>query len=525
MKLELNKLGSIGLITDVNPHDLPSSAITDGKNVSFINGYITPAKGYESYVDLAPITGTAQYLIPLQTDTDYFWIFPADIDGDGTAEKIYKYDGGTTDNITRVSGGDYTSDNQWNGCILHGVVILNNGEDAPQKLFESDANCTNLIYDGVTDWETQDYKAKVIRSHRNFLFALNVTDAGARYRTMVHWSSPAVPGSAPSSWDYTDQTELSNRRVLSQTNGEVIDGLTLRDDFFVYKEDSAYVFTFTEDPTFVFSSRSLFLDRGIYAQDCVVDIGGEHFVVGDGRVYIHDGTTPRDVLYGRNAKALFGSIDQDNYQRTFCIHNRSAYEVWVCYPEAGVSVPNKALVYNYLENTWSPPRDIPSIYYAALGVKVASSVSDYWDYESVMTWDAEDELVWNEQQFSPIGDALVGAGAHLWHMDTGLLYNGSTPDVSVERSGLIIESPGAWYMITEGYPKLAGASEVQLRIGGQKAIGGPVTWSNSRTVGGGSNRKVNFRVNAPIHAWQLSGAGDWRLYGMDVIAKLTGGGR
>ena len=521
--ITIDNLGGVGLIIDIGESDQPINSLSKCENIRCKNGYLTPFGGYKIYADLSSITGEAFYLLSQQTATDYNYIFPCDIDDDGIAEKIYKFDGIDLTNITRQAGTplvdvDYTSDIQWNGCTLNGLSVLNNGLDNPQILKEDDAQFSDMIYSGSTTWASQGYIATVIRAHKNFLVALRITESGQLYRNMVHWSSVALPGEQPSSWDYTDITELSNRVVLAQTDGEVIDGLSLRDDFIVYKEDSVFVLSSVNDPTYVFLARPLFSDRGIFAQDCVCDIGGRHFVVGDGRVYIHDGSTAQDVMSGRVADDFFGKIDSVNYKLTFCFFNRVKSEVVICFPDSGSDRCNSSYVYNVDNNTWTT-KSVNNLFFAKIGSLVFSTgqPSDFWDSESDSTWDSEVSQVWKVQVFSPINDTLIGAGKGLWQLDTGLTDDGLPIELLAEKTGILLGGENKWNEIVSVTPRTEGSGEILLQIGKQSSPESrDIFWSPARAIVPGENRRIPFKIISPCFGWRIVGTGEWKLSSLTI---------
>jgi len=531
-KVTIDQLGAVGKVSSLAPEELPPNALTRTMNIRCRNGYITPQNGHVSVYDTdTNLGGDAYYLLHATIDNTDYYFFPVDTDADGAPDAIYSYDGSSAVNRTRTTGGAYSSANNWNGCILHDVCVLNNGGDCPQVFAPGDTDFSNLIWDGSNDWDDYDglangYHAKVIRSHRNFLFAMNITDDADTpgvYPSMVHYSGPALPGAAPVTWDYVNETE-PNRLTLSETTGECLDGLTLQDAFVVYKSDSVFLMTFTDNPVELFASRMLFGDRGILATNCVCDIGGRHFVVGTGRVYIHDGNQPQDILEGRNKDEFFESIDPINYQKTFVVHHERRYEVWICYPTVGQTSCDKALIYNYRENTWFE-REIPSLHHAATGEILETPDSDTYDSETTLTYDSEDYLTYDQSGQTYSGDRLIGAGAEIWHIDEDFTFDGADPDCVAERTGIVLNGADKWHMVVACYPRVSGDDSFELNIGSQKYSSGPVTWGDAKTVTPGETRKLSFRVNGPIHAWRATGSGSWRLYALDLHVEETGSNR
>jgi len=516
MKHKVSNCGEIGLVTDIEALETPDNAWTSMSNIRIKRNYASTFPGSNEITDP---TADAHYLISLPTPTAYLLIYPLDTDGDGDADQIHKYAGG---DISRAAAYTGTSSDKWNGCVLHGIAVLTNNADAPQ--FTSGGTCADMIYTGANDWDdtaggAETYRCKVIRSHKNYLWAIGITDDGTDYPHTVHRSGPADPGAMPSSWDYSSTSDRSIRTPLADSPGICVDGLSLRDSFIIYKEDMVYR---ADDIGGVLQVdfNPIFKDRGLYAVDCVVDIGGIHVCMGDGRLYTHDGFQATDILEGRNADLLFNSINSTYYENTFLAHNISKNEVWICYPTS-TKYCDTALVWNYKTNTWFT-RQLPDLLHMATGL-VTTSTGTAWDYESSMAWDAESELAWEERTYSPIGDTLLGAGKKILQFDYGNQEDGSNMDCYVQHSGFNLGDEDDWHMISAIYPRMNGGA-VEISVGTQPQVDGLITWSCTGTFTPGTDDKVDIRCSGPFHAIRFRSQADvnWELSGYTIHFEKEG---
>lgn len=521
MKVSVKGLGDVGMITDVDAPVLPDNGWTLLDNVRCIHGRIEPVDGYADITAWSNV-GTrevyAHTLQPIETNVAYYIAYPYDDDGDGQAEAIYVYDGTATPvDITRSAGASPytgTASDLWTSAFYNGLILLNNGKDCPQYWDGDVANdCVNLPWTlaGSDTWDNTDggavdgsdeYHAKVIRSFKNFLFALDITETiggtTAYYPQMVHWSSIADPGNLPS-WDYSDATEESGRVSLTETAGRVLDALSLGEQLVLYKEDAIYLCAFTGGQ-FVFQVRVQSTSHGLWASNCAVDIGGRHVCLGDGVVYTFDGATPTNILEGKLADEFFSKIDSDNYKKVFLTHSKEYSEVWICFPEIGETWANKALVWSYRTNTWFY-RSIPKSSKIVAGVVNETTASDAWDdgTETTLAWDSETTLAWEGRTYSPVGDILIAASDQLIKFG----QNSTTDAVQVVRTNIIVEDPTSWYMTRAMYPVGTGES-FQIAIGGQTYIDGPVYWEPAQTFTPGTTRKLDWRTTYPIKAIQVN---------------------
>jgi hypothetical protein len=403
--------------------------------------------------------------------------------------------------------------------VLGGIVILNNYSDCPQYWGGAD-ECEDLIYDGTSSWADMTYTAKVIRSFRNFLFAIGISDGGVEYPYLVHWSNPADPGSIPDSWDYTDPANLSGRMDLADSPGYAIDGMSLRDVFVIYKEDSVWIASYIGGQyQFRFDKLADASGLGLFSTNCVADIGGKHIVMGDSEVYIHDGVQIQSILKGRAAEQLYGAIDPDNSDLTFLAHDFKRQEVFFCYPPVGSSICTEAFVFNYKYNTWSW-RQIPSCYHAQAVILSDGSLPS-WD-DQTGSWDDQTGS-WGERGYSPTADAFAFAGPVLYQLSDSTAFGSSNPLCFLERTGLRFGEGGQVSLIRAVYPRVSGDC-IQVQVGSQLSISADVTWQPARTFTPGTDKKVDFTSSGELHAirFYCGDGGSWRLNGYEFDIEFIG---
>jgi hypothetical protein len=506
MRAEIDGLGSIGIIQDIPSWKLPSNAWSAGKNIRCQDGQIGTFAGHGTF---ATPTVTPYYLLPVSAGSNYYWVYPG-------LDKCYVYNGSTHTNITRQTASvdvDYTGTaaNRWNGGVLNGLPVLNNGVDVPQMW--SPVN-TSTKLQAITAWDS-NWRAKVIRPYKNFLIALNMTESSSEYPHKVRWSNSADPGAVPSAWTPASSNDAGSN-VIGETEGFIVDGLQLRDEFIIYKEDSAYGMQWTGGE-FVFRFRRINVP-GILAQDCVAEYKGGHFVVGDGTVYVTDGQSYQSVIDNKNRDALFSAIDSDNYASTFVVHHQAETEMWICYPSAGASLPDTAYIWNYKDNTWSV-RDLPTDT-AHIAPGIITSASFTWATIPYSTW-ADWAGTWGSRQYSPVADSLVAASDKLYQMDDGNQFGGVNATCYVERTGLDIGQ--GIHTVTGIHPMVEGGS-VNVYVGSHMTPNGSVTWSGPFSFDPSSDYKVDCLVTGRYHAIRFKSSSDvqWAINSYSVDYEYAG---
>jgi hypothetical protein len=516
MRIKVDKPGQIGLITDLSAPELPHNAWSIVRNMRFDSGFAQNAPGFET---LDTPADPAKYLLGLTVGGTNFLVYP-------TADAIYSWASGVETDISRSTA--YTATFPWNGCVLSGVAILNNYSDCPQY-WGGSGDCIDLPYSGSDTWDDYDgggtttYRAKVIRSFRNFLFALGIEDDGVDYPYMVHWSHPADPGTVPSSWDWTDPTNLSGRFDLADTSGFVIDALPLRDVLVIYKDDSVWFCSYVGGQyQFRFDVFGEALGLGLYAPNCVVDIGGKHIVLGNSSVYIHDGSSVQNILRGRNAEALFSKIDPDNYQLTYLLHKQEHTEVWVCYPPIGATACTNAFVYNYAESTWSW-RVIPRSFYARAVVLGDATAPSWPAAGSTDSWDSDKTKGWDDAAGDPTPATIVAVGTYLYKHSGVTTSLGNNFTCLLERTGLRFGEGGQISLIRGIYPRITGGP-VKIQVGTQLTPEGTISWETQQIYNPDTDVKVDVLVSGLYHAirFKTTGGQSWRLDGYEVDIEAVG---
>jgi hypothetical protein len=471
--IDLNDLASIGMIADVPSYQLPPEAWTVAENMRFRDGAPERFSGWESQRSGVP--DNVHFLLPLITPSQTFWLWTS-------LTRAYVYDGVTDTEITRLSG-VYSAgaSRDWNGTILGGIPILNNGIDVPQ--FWSPQTIGTRLQN-LTNWPAS-VRVKIIRSFGPFLVGFNITNGGTTYPHMVKWSHPADPGSVPVSWNEADPTKDTGQNDLPDvTAGIILDAVPLQSTMFIYKEGSVWQMNYVGGQ-YIFDFK-VFLDTvGLLATRCVC-------VTGDGRrqvfmtqddVIWHNGNQWGSVLDKKYRRRLFDDIDPTTYVNSFLFAHPLYNEVWICYPSVGSSIPNKAIVWNHAEGRDGTLSEINNINFvnAAAG-SIETGTAEIWSDNPLETWD-QDTGGWSNIVRRRI--ILATGTTKFYVLDRGLTKDGVAIVATLRREGLSIigrKRNGEWIvdhevmkMVDSLWPKVRGGT-IRIRVGTQQVVDGAVTW-------------------------------------------------
>lgn len=522
--IPVNNLGQYGVIADIASHELPLNAWTFARNVVMRDGFAEKVKGYHppfTKPDIAPY-----FLLPVAVPGAYYWIYAG-------LRKVKVWDEEAHHNLTRVTGltdVNYAAeaDAKWTGGKLGGIPVLANPNDIPQMWFPVE---TSQRLQALSNWPASTF-CHSLRVFKEFLVALYITKPGGVYPQMVKWSHRAPAGSVPASWDETDETKDAGEHELKETDGKCIDCVTLGDLNVIYKDDSTWAQQFIGGIS-IFRFYNLFQTLGLLSQNCALEIPNRrHAVFGVDDIVVHDGRAASSILNSRQRRRVYNSIDATNFQQAFVAVDFANHEVLFCYPESGVSLPNVALVWN-MDSGAIGFRDLPQSAHIASG-RVIPTDDDTWD-GAIGTWD-DQTRIWDQASFRSIARSLLMADTShtdLQHLNVGTREDGADMTAILQRYGIgyPIKAEGppdftTYKLVSRLWPRIDGTvgQTVQIRMGSQDRIDGPVFWGPYRTHTIGTSVPVDVLVSGRLHALEVlsNTALDWRFHGYDVEVKSVG---
>lgn len=447
--------GALGVNKDLSAHELPLGVWTDALNVRFLDGMASQFLGHgQVYNDPPEIP---QHVLPVNVLGKRYWLYT-------TAAKTFV----VTITASIAVHTDITHlvpragvVNQWTSTLLAGIPVLNVGDTLKIPMYW-DLNVADKCLD-LPNWPANTY-CKSLRSYRNYLIALNITDARGNLPYMIKWSSPADPGSLPLTWDPSDATQDAGEQNLAEGYDIIVDGLQLRDAFIVYKEASVWRLT-PSGNNFIFNIAKVLGTSGALNRNCIVELDGVHVVLSGSDVVVHDGQSATSVLDKQTRRSFFQSIDTEGVGLCFVFKNPFFNEVFICYPSLGSSVCDRAMVWNYVDKTVSF-REMPAVNHAAFG-PVDNGLSGSWDSDPA-PWDS-DLTAWNGPDYVPstTRTLLASANKKLYTMDVSAAFDGQLPNAFIERRGLTLGADDRLKLVRGVRPRITGTvgQIVNIQVG------------------------------------------------------------
>ena len=515
--LTLTNIGTKGLNTDIAKCDLPAEFITYGKNFRVFSGSINNSLPAELW-DTAPAVFNPGFLMWVQSINSY-WLVAG-------RNSVYAFDGADWHDISSgvYAGIGVDGELNWSGCMLGNIAIVNNPQYYPEYWSQVSAGqaLQSLNFDNVNTWEQKGFSCGIIRSHKNFLFALDLIENGEAFPNAYRWSHPSDINGLPFTWDETDKSALAGKAQLGGDSGRIIDGKSLRDSFVLYSEDGVDILNPTLDE-FVWRREELSNTVGLVNKNCIVEVKGVHFFLGDGDILKNDGTSITSIVHDRIRKRLTSNMNIAFYNRSYAVRNTIIKEVWFCIPEGSSEYPNVAYVYNWRDDTWAI-RDIPeNISFAAYGQRSEPELT--W-----ATWEGswvQQTGVWGSNNPSVLEETVIGvdiATSSLISLDLIRGVSGANVNAILERTDFPLDGHLQSNMITAVYPHMQSSSPVSIQFGGQERVNGPISWKPAVTFTPGVDRKIDIRVTGTLMSWRIEsiGIGQFSLSGMDIHYSPAG---
>jgi len=431
---------------------------------------------------------------------------------------------------TTTSDNDYganTTNKRWTVTNLNGLVVATNGFDTPQMwpLSGGVPSLTSPFME-LRNWPSNN-KCKVIRSFRTFLIGLNWDNAGDRTNEeprLVKWSTEASYGSPPSTWDESDATLDAGEYELSDTPGDIIDGLPLGDSFIIYKDDSIYIMNYVGTP-YIFSFKLMSPTIGLLSKEAVAEFEGGHFFMGNSDFYVCNGQTITPMLSNKLRRTVFDELNGDNYQKCFVAADYVRNEMMACYPSGSSTVVDKALIWNWKDNTFSF-RDLPDTSHINSGI-VEITAGATWD-AATLTWNADSDP-WGATNYDNVIKNIVFAdvtNTKIFRDNKGNKKDTATMDAYIERSGYDLGDPQSVKFVSAVYPQIevSGNNTIDVYIGRQMSTEDGITWEGPVAFNPNTQSKVSCRISGKYFGIKISSDTDidWKLHGLSFEVQQRG---
>lgn len=530
--------GQIGQIDEIPSHMLPPGAWTAANNIDFRDGVARKSRGYSiisTGTDTDPLLARPQWMMPYSDPSDdtLYWIYTGAADDDSGL--ICTFDG--EHNVDRTDTATYTGNYEpvtvWSGAVVKGLAVVNNEDNIPQ-MWGRTSGVLKSTFEDLTNWPSTK-TCKALRGFKDFFIAMNIHDSSLTPQTNPYeiMHSGIVDPYTPPEWT-PSTTNRAGSKYIAEGSGYIIDGLPLRDSFYIYTSESTFIMRFIGGNE-VFSVDRVFSEYGLFARRCVKPFkDGMHFLVSVGDIVIHDGNQAQSICDGKVRDNIFDNIDTTYFENSFVISHYNESEMWFCYPTSGSIYANRAAKWNIKSGAWSFmdfPNPIAHIGYGVIPTGTGAG-GGVWNTDTEV-WN-DDATVWNQSNYNPSVKNLMMANIEATIADSALLrgddsntFNGSLMPSFTRREDLTVidngssgpvSDPSVYKYCTAVVPRIDGSDTINIRVGGRDELTDTIHWDGPYIFDPTTDYKVDVDVSGRYLSVEFSSDADvaWGLTGYDL---------
>jgi hypothetical protein len=528
-------IAKAGVITDVDPYNLPIGAWSWGQNVRFRNNSITRApvcrSVFTGFANVSP-----RYLSANFPSTGFDQAIVGFLNGRVTQV----VSGSETDlSITGYTNAD--AESSFTSCHLGDVFYVNRSDRVPWSL-----KTTDTIFQTLDNWDTT-WRANILRSSNSALCAFGITKGATSFPTMVKTSEFAIVDTVPSTWDDTLGTNNATENVLGEMEGPITDAQALGEIMIVYGLKETWTMQLDGSQN-IWGYHRLFSDAGAISADCSVEVDKKHYVFGLNDIWMHDGNSKQSISDERVREFVFAALNVSLANRCRVVYNNNLKEIYFQFVsgDAFTSFPaldgcNRQAVYHVPTGTWSFD-DLPYTFGAVMAsvdvVQEWATVPGTWDTTGGTWFDQQDSA---KKVLLMVGDSNTGlslteslyafdlqgpASAVSFPVDTN-----ATKGWRLIRDGLDLDQVGVdlpgYKLISSIYPQArleAGALPITFSFGSADFFNDNVVMSSPQTYDGSTLYKLDYNAAGRYLSLDISHA-DYhyvRLTQFDVDLDVTG---
>ncbi len=463
------------------------------------------------------LTEGPRWLLPNQTAQDAFWLVAEET-------RVEVTDGVTVADITPAGGwSDYTNIPQpYTGGVINNIPVINSPLDGPFSWNQDIATPGLLV--GLPGWPANSV-AKAMRPFGSFLVAMAINDSGD-FPDLLRWSDAAPPGDVPQNWTAAVDSQAGEVSV-GFNPGALVDGLQMLDRFFVYKTTSTYVLTLIGG-VFIFNQRPVFSTVGALARSCIIEYRGQHIVLTDGDLVIHDGLNVRSLANERLRRVIFDSIDGDNVDATFMSYANAINALVICRPLSGNKYPSDAITIDLDSFAFGHQKLLQATPHLVDGIVNEADIGESTWNAKTTTWET-DPTNWNTAATARITNRIIfadHAGQQLQQLGLGTDQDGSPLNALAQRVNLDLGEPGVRKYVRRVWPRFHGGdgNVIFISIGANDIATDDPVYGPEQPFVIGTDRFVSVDISGNFLAYRFRselGVG-WRLPAFDIEFDIMG---
>lgn len=504
---KLRNLSQYGVVTDVDPFNLPPEAFSMAVNARFRDGFIERAPVFRR----VPVTlaySDPRFISTNSPTTGFDSVITGYLNG-----RVTSYKSGTETDLSIFAYVNADSESPYTSCHLGDVFYVNRPDRVPWAL-----RVTDTSFQALANWDT-NWRAKILRSCNSVLVAFGITKSGTTFPTMVKSSVTATVNTVPSSWDQTVTTNIAYENILAEMESAITDAQALGQVMVVYGLKETWIMTPVPSND-IWDVRKLFSDAGAVNTNCAVSVDHKHYVFGLNDIWMHDGVSKQSICDTQTRKSIFSTLNIQKSSRFFVRYDEARKEIRFNYVSGGRLTNfigsegcNRSAVYNLITQTWTFD-DLPFVFGAT-----SANLDNSQTYATVTpTYDTIGGTYLDQEDSLKKTLIMVGASSTPYTLSTSLyaiddqgptstisyaVDTNATKGVTLERDGIDLDELATQQELNlEGYKVLSsvfpqakfetGAASLMFSVGSSDNYNEDPVFSDPQDYDGVVNKRCDF---------------------------------
>lgn len=192
--------------------------------------------------------------------------------------------------------------------------------------------------------------ARIARQLNQFTLLINCKLSGeyGKESQLVVWSDVG------NIWDWNPTTaNLAGSLRVTEMNGPIIAAEPIGNSMGLYGQNEMFILSYV-GPPFVFGVNRALNGIGALSKNAVVSIGRNAYGMGPKGIWVTDGFTFKYVDRPDMYNYIYSDINLDMSELIFAWENAYERLIVFFFPSENSTENDRAVAYNYIENTWWP---------------------------------------------------------------------------------------------------------------------------------------------------------------------------
>ena len=279
----------------------------------------------------------------------------------------------------------------------------------------------------------------------------------------------------------------------------------------------------------MFGQREVFSSAGILASRCAKEWRGQHFVVTEGDIVLHNGSQLQSIIGGRLRNAVFDDLDGSLIERAFTYSDPRRLRLGFCYPSIGSKGwCDRRVLYDPVNNRWSweeiGPDELSDV---AIGRYTLSNFAVSWD-ASTEAWD-DSSGAWNDQADPNVGDQRLEAfydAKEFGEPTRGGKRGSDVSDCELIWAGKDLGHPTRIKLVDRVWLNTVspGGAKLRVQAGWQDEYSSSVNWGQSQEIDAGGDAVVSVLSKGRFFALRMLSSDEkpFAVRGFDIDFRDAG---